>query len=79
MIETTELTTTYIVTGKTYQYQDTIRRLGGIWDAASKSWAVNQAAADYLSSASNFGRRAMREGTGLVIRPRRDPGRESNG
>lgn len=60
---------TYSVSGKTYQYQETIKRLGGTWDADLKVWIVDAEAAKYLSTASNFGRKAIRLGTGMVITP----------
>lgn len=59
----------YIVTGNTYQHQRTIKALGGEWDAARKGWIVGDKAAEWLNTPSNFGRRAIRQGTGLVITP----------
>lgn len=62
-----KMTKTYIVTGKTYAHRDTIKYLGGQWDVDKQGWIVDAKAAEWLSNNNNFGRRAIRLGSGLVI------------
>ena len=40
MVKITKVGTTYVLTGKTYEFKEQIKQLGGKWDARDKVWKV---------------------------------------